>query len=878
MVETTRRLLHRIRQLFRRSATEVAMDAEMRHHIECETAAGIAAGLSPGEARRVALRDFGGVERFKEQARDERGFRPLEDLAGDIRYAARGLRNNPGYALAAVLTFALGIGLATAIYSVVHGVLLQPLPYARADRLVALWERNVAGGAERNVVSVPNFEAWRDRTRSFAGMAALVPQPVTLDGPDPERVMGALVSPGYFGLLGVPPEAGRDFAAGDIPRDAVILSDGLWRRRFSADHQIIGSSVRLDGKPFTVVGVMPAGFDPPRFGWLPDQELWFPFVATPANREWGRFLLVVGRLRDGVSVPMARMDLGAVADQLGHENPSDSGWSTALVPLAEQITGDVKTPLLIMLGAVALLFLMAAINVGALTLGWVRRRERELAVRRAIGASAGRIFRQVLTHSLVLGVIGSAVGVVAALAGTRVLTVLMPPDVPRTGDIRIDGAVLLFATVAAVAATAAFGGFAAFRSARLQGTVAAPTQGRVTRRLGGGSLVIAEAGLGVVLTILAGVMVRSFANLRAVNLGFEPGGVVAARISLPGVSYGTLEADRQFFDALTDRLRSAPGVRAASAATTLPLWCCAPATDAWDAATPPSGGAAPPTVDVRYVDSSYFVALRIPIDRGRGFAGREPTGGLPHLLINQHLARALWGDADPVGRRLHVDLGDWQTQRPMADAEVSGVVGDVRLADPRTPPRGTVYLSTARFPSSVRDIIVRGDGRSDALVGALRAAVRSLDPALPLSMVTSVPDAVDRSLARDRFTTLILSVFAVVALLLAAVGMYGVFAAEVGARRKEIGVRLALGARGAGVIRLVVRRAALLAGVGVTLGVGAALLLTRSMASLLFGVGASDPVSVAGAALLLLSVALAATAIPAVRAARTSPLEAIHSD
>lgn len=854
------------------------MAAEMRHHIECETAARVAAGLSPDEARRTAMRDFGGLDRFKEQARDERGFRLLEDVGSDVRYAVRGLRNDPGYALAAVLTFALGIGLATAIYSVVHGVLLQPLPYARADRLTAMWERNVAGAAERNVVSVPNFEAWRDRTRSFSGMAALVPQPVTVDGPDPERVMGALVSPGYFGLLGVPPAAGQDFAPGDAASSVVILSDGLWRRRFGADHQIVGSSVTLDSKPFTVVGVMPPGFDPPKFGWLPDQELWFPFVATPANRGWGRFLLVVGRLRDGVSLQMARVDLRAVADRLGREDPQDSGWSAAVVPLAEQVTGEVRTPLLILLGAVGLLFLMAAINVGALTLGWVRRREHELRVRRAIGASAGRIFQQVLTHSLVLGAVGSTVGVVAAIAGTYVLTLLMPPDVPRARDIRIDGPVLLFATFAAVAATAAFGGFAAFRSAGFQATIATPTQGRVTRRIGGGSLVIAETALGVVLAILAGVMVRSFANLRAVSLGFDPGSVVAARISLPGVAYGTPETERQFFDALTERLRSVPGVRAASAATTLPLWCCAPATDAWDAAVPPPPGVEPPTVDVRYVDSSFFTALRIPVDRGRGFAAREPDDGIPRVLINQRLAHALWHDADPVGRRLHVGLGDWKTQKPMADAEVVGVVGDVHLADPRTSPRGTVYLSTARFPSSVRDIIIRGDGRADVLVSALRTAVRSLDPSLPLYMVTAVPDAVDRSLARDRFTTLILSVFAVVALLLAAVGIYGVFAAEVGARRKEIGVRLALGARGVGVVGLVVRRAALLSGLGVAIGMGVALLLTRSMTSLLFGVGASDPTSLVSAGLLLLTVGLAATAIPAIRAARTSPLEAIHTD
>ena len=389
------------------------MDAEMRHHLECETAEYVRHGMAPDEARRRAVRDFGGVDAVKEAARDARGGRSLEDLVLDLRYSARLLRRNAGFTTVAVLTFALGIGAASAIFSVVYGILVRPLPYAHADRLVVLWERHVPRNRDQNVVSVENFEAWRDSAQAFDGMAALVPRPVTLvEGGTPERSSGAEVSPGYFELLGVSPVHGREFASADARPGAagvVILSDGYWRRRFAGDPSAVGRVLSVSGQPHTIVGVMP-NVEPPRFGWLGEQQMWFPFVPTAENRAWGRFLLVVARLRPDVTLDRARAEMAAIAERRSREIPANEGWQATVTPLAQQITGDVRTPLVVLLCAVGLLLLMAVTNVATLTLSLTRRRAHELAMRRAIGATDGRLFRQLFTQSALLGALGGGVG------------------------------------------------------------------------------------------------------------------------------------------------------------------------------------------------------------------------------------------------------------------------------------------------------------------------------------------------------------------------------------------------------------------------------------------------------------------------------------
>ena len=874
MSRPIREAWRRLTGFARRATLERRLDDEMRFHLEMLTEQRIRAGLSRGEARRAALVAFGGTERFKDEARDEYRSRLADELCQDVRYAVRVVRRHPGFAVAAALTFALGIGASTAIFSVVSGVLLSPLPYANPDRLVVLWESNADRAVDRNVVSVPSFEAWRARATSFDGMAGLVPLPATIAGaPNPERVMGAEVSPGYFTMLGVAPALGRDFASdeersGGAP--VVILSDGFWRSHFAGDPQVLGRTLPLDGRPHTIIGVMPPSFDPPQFGWLTDQAFWRPFGATDSNRSWGRFLLVVGRVKRYLPIDVARRELVAIAAQRAAEDRSNEGWSAMLVGLSDQITGSVRLPLLVLLGAVGLLLLMAITNVANLTLGLVRRREHELAVRRAIGATSSRILRQLLTQSTVVGAIGCAIGFLGAVGGVRGLVGLLPPEMPRTASIHIDGPVLAFTVVASLVASLTVGVVAAARVARDGSAALRESGGRSATRLRGGSLVTVEIALGLVLTLLAGLTMRTFAALRAVDLGFSSDRVVVARVGVSGDRYRTPAAMQGFFEELLARVRTLPGVEAASATSGRPLGGIGPATTVGAEHTPASNDSV--TADVRYVDRAFFQTLRIPLIAGSTFDSRDGLTSPPRVVINETMARKLWGSESPIGRHARVQLFNGITP------EVIAVVGDVHLADARTPPRATAYLADTKYPNDARDIVVRRSGSPSTLIASIRGVVTSLDAAVPVYQVTTLDGLIGRTLARDRFTAVLLGAFAVVSLLLAAVGIYGVFASDVAQRRKEIGIRVALGAPAGGVVALVMQRALTRAVVGVALGTAGALIAARAMASLLFGVGSADPVSFLGVAVLLLVVAVAATLIPALRAARVSPLVAIRTD
>jgi predicted permease len=832
----------------------------------------VRAGLSPADARRRALVEFGGVERFKDDARNEYRSRLLDELGQDVRYAFRVIRRNPGFGVAAALTFALGIGASTAIFSVVHGVLLRPLPYADPDRLVVLWESEPARGNDRNVVSVRNFEAWRSRARSFERMAALVPLPATIAGaPSPEHVMGAEVSPGYFEMLGVAPALGRTFAIGEDQAggaDVVVLSDGFWRSRFGADPRIVGRTLRLDGRPHTVVGVMPPSFDPPRLAWLNDQAFWRPFGPTDNNRGWGRFLLVVARVKRDVPVNAALREVQGIAAQRAAEDRANEGWSATAVSLAAQITGDARLPLLVLLGAVGLLLLMAVTNVANLTLGLVRRREHELAVRRAIGATWGRLLRQIVTQSVVVGAIGCLLGLAAAVGGVRALVALLPPETPRSAAIRLDAPVLVFTALVSVIAALGVGAVAALRGRH--GAASLRESGRTAARLRGGSLVTAEVALGLVLTVLAGLTMRTFVNLRMADLGFDSERVLVARVGVSGPRYGTPEARKAFFEQVLARVRALPGVEAASAVSTRPLGGMAPATPLGDASAPATNDSV--VADVRYADAELFRTLRIPLVAGGTFDAHDAIDAPPRVIVNQTLARRLWPSESPLGKRLRVPMFNGIVP------EVVGVVGDVHLMDARTPARGTVYLAQSRFPMDALDLVVRATADGASLAASLRSVVAVLDPAVPVYQVTMLDDLVGRALSRDRFTAALLGAFALVSLLLAAVGIYGVFAGDVAQRRKEIGIRVALGAPMRGVIALVMRRAVTRALVGVALGIIGALLAARAMRALLFGVGAADPVSFVGVAALLVLVAVGATLVPALRAARVSPLAAIRVD
>lgn len=797
------------------------------------------------------------------------------NIALDLRFALRIFRRNPGFSVATILTFALGIGAAIAIFSVVNGVLLSPLPYRDPQQIVAVWEQNPATGAN-NVVSVATFEVLRDRAKSFSGLAALVPAPVTVLGDAKvERVTGVQASPGYFAMLGVTPMLGREFTAAESIGGAVILSNQYWQQHFGGDVGVIGRALVVDGSPLTIVGIMPADFDPPRYGWIDEQALWLPFGATQQNRSWGHVLHVVGRMRPDTSIDGANAELAELGRQLASEKPEQRGWSLTADSLSHEITGDVRAPLLLLLGGVLLLLLMAVTNVANLTLGFARRREQELSVRRALGASNARLARQLLTQSALLSIIGLVVGLAVANAGVSVLVALMPAGMPRAGSIRVDTVVLTAAVIATTLATLVIGMVAVFRGKRSDGTAAAlvgATQQRTTSRMGAGALITLEIAVALVITVLAGLMLRSFTNLRAVDLGFEPNQVVAGRVALSGERYATADQQRQFFDQLLDRLRSTAGVQSASSMTVRPFRDGASSTSVIDPANPPAPGSIPPIFDIRFTDSGLFDTLRIPLVAGSAFALRENPNGAPHVILNQAGVRALNLSANALGRPVDITLNGG------IHAEIIGVVGDVHLSGPRTPPRPTAYLASAQFPSTVNDIMVRGVGTPAAMMSALRQASVATDPMVPVYNMESLNDVVDESLARDRFTTFLLGAFSLTSLLLAGIGIFGVFAADVVRRRGEIGIRRALGAGSSNIFAIVLRRALSRAALGIVVGIVVALAVSRGISALLFNVGSTDLTAFVGVTGILLATAMVAAIVPAWRASRVPPIAAIRSE
>jgi predicted permease len=650
----------------------------------------------------------------------------------------------------------------------------------------------------------------------------------------------------------------------------VILSDGLWKRRFGADPRIVGRGVTLSGSTYTVVGVMPASFDAPAFGWLGRQEFWVPFVATPESRSWGRFLLVVARLRPDRSIEQARVELSAIAASLS-VLPENRGWSSMVRSLADTITGGVRTPLVMLLAAAALLMLMAVTNVATLMLSLSRSRAQELAVRRALGATDGRLFRQLFVQAGLLGAGGAAFGLAVALPAVRGLVALLPEDIPRAGSVALDVPVFLISSCVAVAATLAFGSVAAFRGRPTRNVpliVRNAGDTRISTRSGSGALVVIEISLALSLGVMSLLMARSFISLRQVDLGFRPEGVVVGRVALPP-TYAKAATQRAFFDALADRAASLPGVDAAGIISMRPLGGLGPATTVRAAGEPvPTGH--DPVVDFRSADAGAFKALGFVFEDGSAFDRRDVTGAPPRAVISASLARSLWPGRRAVGRRL--------TMKAYGDltVEVAGVVEDVQLRAPRLPPRPSVYLSAAQFPDTVRDVVVRTSSAPEAIVPSLQMLIASMDAGVPLYDTATLTFLVSQSLGRDRLTTILLGLFAASALMLAGIGVFGVCTGDVTQRRREIGIRLALGASGTRIACQLLLRMLARCMLGVAAGIGLGLALGRGMSSLLFGVTPFDPLSFTAIGVLVLALAMVATLVPAIRALRAEPLAALR--
>lgn len=819
----------------------------------------------------------------------------MHSLLQDLRHAVRLLARRPGFTSIAAVTLAIGIGASTLIFSVVEAVLLTPPPFRDPDQLVVVWEHNIPRDRRTNVVSPANFLAWRDAQQSFSDIGAFSitgTGSLTGTGAEPEQVSVQLTTSQLFPILGVDALVGRTFAAEeDHPNsDVALVSHRLWQRRFGGSASAVGTSVTVNGTARTIVGVMPPGFD------LFDRkvDVWLPAeLGDQAREAGGRWLVPVARLKPGIALAQAQADMNRITTRLAAEFPDrNAGWASNLVLLQEQLVGRVRPALGVLLGAVGFVLLIACANVANLLLARATSRRRELAVRAALGASRLRLVRQLLIESLALAAVGAAGGVFMAYWGLRTLLAATAEQfpIPRLETASLDGGVLAFAVFVSLATVLIFGLAPSLSASRpdLNDALKEGVRGSSARqgRLRG-ALVVVEVALAVVLLAGAGLLVRSFQQLVAVDPGFEPEQVLTLQVSLPGATYSEPSARVGFFQDLTGRLARLPGVVAAGGVSFLPLDGLGAATGfrALDRPEPPKGQQ--PVTDVRIISGDYFSAMGIPLVRGRLFteaevaaafsvvlfaeAERPGTRGL--VVVNETMAREMWPGEDPIGKRLLVSWRD-----PAVTDEVIGVVGDARLVSLDGEVRPTVYYPHNRTAYSALTVVVRASLDPASLTSAVVAQVREMDPQQPVANIRTMEGVIGASVGQRRIVMLLAGLFAGVALLLAAIGLYGVLAYLVAERTREIGVRIALGAQRGAVLGMIIRRGLTLTVMGAAAGLAGALALTRLMRSLLFQVTPSDPSTHGAVILVLVAVALLASLIPAWRATRVDPVVALRQE
>jgi predicted permease len=877
----------RLRALFFKSKLEEELDDEVRFHLEREIQENIARGMSPEEARLAALRRFGGVERVKEESRDERGIRFLEEVWQDLRYGARMLRTNPGFTSIAVITLALGIGANTAIFSVVNAVLLRPLQYSDPDRLVQVWQNFPQLGANQVTVSAPEFLDYKGQNRVFERMAAFRPQGYILTGgSEPERIFGARVSADLFPLLGVAPALGRTFLHEEDqiggPR-AVILSHGLWQRRFGSDATLIGKSLTLDGESFTVVGVMPPGFQfPPQR----QNELWanVPFDANDLNRRGWRPLGVIARLKSGVSADQATAELKTIAGRFPASGPVPSAYA---VSLQEQVVGRVRRALLVMLGAVSFVLLIACANVANLLLSQAAARQREMAIRAAVGAGRARLIRQLFVEGLPLSLLGGGVGLLLAVWIVKLLVSVNPGNLPRANEIGIDLRTLMFTLSVSLLTGVVFGLAPAWQFSKLDLNQSLKEGGRGTsvsfsRFSMRSILLVSQVALSLTLLIGAGLMINSFARLLRVDPGFDPRGVLTMQIALPQSKYSEIQQRAFFFEQALERIRRLPGVQSAGMTSALPLTGSPDFGFTIEGRTPSAPGDVPQT-NWRAISPDYLRTMGIPLRRGRYFSEQDHEKAAGVAIINETMARRFWPDGDPLGKR--IKLGG--PTRPYPWMEIVGIVGDVKhdgLDAPVTPELYMPYAQTpfSQMPAGLRfpamSLVARNGSDHDSLAAATRAEIKALDKDQPITNIRTLDQLLANSISQHRFYLLLLAFFAAIALALAAIGLYGVVSYTVKQRTQEIGVRMAFGAQAGDVLRLIIKFGMKLTLIGALIGLAGALALTRLMKTLLFDVSATDPLTFASITALLALVALLACFVPARRATKVDPLVALRNE
>jgi putative ABC transport system permease protein len=870
----------------RREQFDRELEEEVRFHLEMRAEEYVAAGMAPEEARRAARRQFGNETRVREMSRETWGFGIMETILQDVRYGARVLAKNRGFTAVAVLTLALGIGANTAIFSVVNDLLLRPLPYGDAERIVMAWEVSPEG-RHQNTTSRANFRAWREQGASFESMAAFSDQRFNLTGAgDPEEVSVQLATPELFKVLGVEPLLGRVLMEDDGTggSDGVVMSHGFWKRRFGGDPGLVGKPITLNGVPYNVVGIMPEGFQwhiKQRSGTGRPAELWavLPMLTSgPEANERGRFLSVVGRLKRGVSVEQAAAELKTIHTRLERDSPYNKGYTAELIPLRDQFVGNVRPALWILLGAVGLVLLIACANVANLLLSRVAAREKEIALRTALGARRTRVVRQLLTESLLLSLLGSALGLLVAWWGIGALVAISPRDLVSLQNVGINLTVLAWTLGISVATGIVFGIAPALEATRMnlndalkEGGKGADSQGSRSRRLRG-VLVVGEVALALMLLAGAGLLVKSFAQLRKINTGFETDNVLTMVLRLPAAKYKEDPQYVAFFRQALERVRAIPGVRSAGIVNFLPLYGGLGSATGFNIegrpAPPPGDG---PGANVRVADAGYFGAMGIPLLRGRNFTDAEDAEARHVSLVSESFARNYFPGEDPIGKRIKV----FMSQEP-AWTEIVGVVGDVRYDSLTAEAEPTVYQPHPELTYEFMTLVIRTTGDPAAVAPAVRRELSAIDPDQPVSDVRTMNQVMAETVGRARFNTLLLGIFAGLATLLAAVGIFGVMSYSVTMRTRELGLRMALGAQPGRVLMLVLRQGMLLTLVGIGVGLTGALALTRVMSGLLYGVGANDPTTFAAIVVLLGVVALIACYIPARRATRVDPLVALR--
>jgi putative ABC transport system permease protein len=801
----------------------------------------------------------------------------MSTLIQDFRYALRTLAKSPGFTAAAVVTLTLGIGANTAIFSVVRAALLKPLPYPEPHRLVGIWEKQPevawAPGAAGDIAD------WQSQNRTFDAIAYADYSSYALTGEgEPSRVLGAKVSPGFFGLLGVSPERGRLLGGSQATPEKyeVVLSHGFWQKHFPGGSDAVGRSLRLDGESYFIVGVMPRSFDFPERA-----SLWTPLVLTPkeqANRGTHSYQ-VLGRLKPGVTLAQAEADLHLIEARLQKAFPvTNAGHDTHLLPLDRQMTGQNRATLWMLFGAVAFVLLIACANVANLLLARTLARRREMAVRVALGAGRARIVRQLLTESTLLAGCGGGLGLAAAVWGLDLTLKVLPVSLSPSRPVTIDAAVLAFTLAASVATGILFGLGPALAVARPDVTAMmgsgnrlgseGPDRGRL-RSL----LVVAEIALALVLLVGAGLMLRTVAALQRVDPGFRAEEAATFELSLPAARYAQADSKRVFYREALRRLAALTGVSAAGATNSLPIGGSNTNGDFKIGGRPPWPPDKSPITYYRVVTPDYFSAAHIPLRRGRAFADADRETAAPVALINETMARRFFAGQDPIGERVQIEWGEDKAWR-----EIVGIVADVRgdrLEDEAVP---ETYMPFFQHPLPTMAIVVRTTGDPGKLLAPIRREIRALDGDLPVSQLAPFVRVLDEAVAPRRQSTLLLSLFGALAAVLAALGLSSVLAYSVAQRTREIGIRLALGAQRRDILRLVIRQAMTLSQIGIGAGLIGALGLTRLIAGQLYGVRATDPATLAGGVVLIAAVAFAASALPAGRASRVQPMEALRSE